>query len=258
MLYIRNDIPRISVVIPVYNGAIFLREAVESVIAQEYGNTEILIVDDGSTDNTPDEVITIIEEYRLSISIKYFRQENQGPSVARNTGILHASGDFIAFLDADDLFAPDKFKIQMGAFVKDADLDLVAGRIQYVSLEGAETREVKYDPDDQAVVHVHLGSMLVRKRVFEKIGLFDSGLRYSEDVEWWLRIREKPLHFVILHDITLHYRLHGGNMTRGLSGIGRPFLEALKKSLVRRRSTGNMHLKQMTESLKRDDKKEDE
>jgi hypothetical protein len=96
--------------------------------------------------------------------------------------------------------------------------------------------------------------MLTRRCVFDKIGLFDPALRYSEDIEWWLRIREVPLHYVILNTITLHYRLHGQNMTRGLSGIGRPFLEAIKKSLARRRESGHLHLMPMSDAMKRDEK----
>lgn len=245
--------PLISVIIPVYNGADFLGEAVESIIAQQHPHTEVIMIDDGSTDHTPEVAKAIVETYRTQISIQYHRQENQGPSASRNTGILRASGEFIAFLDADDLFPADKFAIQLRTFDNDPSLDLVAGRIQYVSLEGAEQRDVKYDPDDQALVHVHLGSMLVRHGVFDRIGLFDPGLRYSEDVEWWLRIREVPLHFVILHDITLQYRLHANNMTRGLTGINRPFLEALKKSLARRRTTGNLHLKTMSEGMEKNE-----
>ncbi len=242
-------VPKVSVVIPVYNGSRFLPEAVESIAVQGFPDTEVVIIDDGSTDETPVVARKMISAYRDRLAVSYQRQENQGPSAARNAGILRAVGDVIAFLDADDLYPPEKFKVQLAAFDDDPSLDLVAGRIQYISLEGAEEREVKYD-EDNAVVHVHLGSMLVRRHVFDTIGLFDAAMRYSEDIEWWLRVREKPLHFVILHDITLQYRLHDSNMTRGLTGIEKPFMDALHRSLARRRETGQMHLKPMSDARK--------
>ena len=234
----------ISVVIPAYNSQEFLAEAVQSVRAQGYPNIEIIVVDDGSTDRTAEIAKS------LGPDVQYHYQENQGPSAARNTGIVAAKGDFIAFLDSDDLYPSDKFAIQLNTFANDPSLEVVTGRIQYVSLDGAEDNPIDFESDDQTIIHVHLGSMLTRRSVFENVGLFDTSLRFSEDVEWWMRVREKKTRFVVLPDITLQYRLHGTNMTRGRSGIDKPLLSALKKSLDRRRASGEMHMNKMTDFVK--------
>ena len=103
--------PRISVVIPVYNRPVMLTEAVDSVLRQTYDDYEIIIVDDGSTDETADVAKRLVERWRPKIT--YLRQENAGPGVARNTGIAVARGEFLQFLDSDDLLAPEKFAWQL-------------------------------------------------------------------------------------------------------------------------------------------------
>ena len=111
--------PRISVIIPTYNSAVFLPEAVESVLSQTFLPQEVIVVDDGSTDNTED----VLEPFRRRIH--YIRQENQGPAVARNRGIAEAKGDLIAFLDADDVWVPEKTEIQVKVLRENPRIGLV-------------------------------------------------------------------------------------------------------------------------------------
>lgn len=236
-----SETPLISVIIPVFNAEKYVAQAIESVVAQGYANLEILIVDDGSVDNSR----SIVES--IDAPIEYFYQENSGPSAARNRGLFNAKGDFIAFLDADDLYPDNKFNTQLSTFEENPGLEIVTGRIQYVYLEGAEKKIIDFERDDNTLVHVHLGSMLSRRSAFDKIGPFDEGLRFSEDIEWWLRVRELKIPYKVLDEITLQYRLHESNMTRGRSGIDRPFFQALKKSLDRRRTKGDMYIKKMTD-----------
>jgi glycosyltransferase involved in cell wall biosynthesis len=223
--------PLLSVVIPVYNGTESLEGAVDSIRRQGYEPIEILVVDDGSTDGTADAAA------RLGQGVRYIRQENGGPSSARNRGLAEARGEWIGFLDVDDRWPEGKLAVQTARLAADPELQVVAGRIRYQNPDG--TGEMPdYVGAGQTVTHVHLGSALFRRSAFERVGRFDEEMRYSEDVDWFLRAREANLPMVILEHITLDYYRHAGNMTRGRDLRGLLFLQALKKSLDRRRQGG--------------------
>jgi glycosyltransferase involved in cell wall biosynthesis len=206
----------VSVVIPVFNGERFLREAVQSVLDQKYSPLEIIIVDDGSTDATE----TVARSF--SETVRYLRQTNQGPAAARNRGIEHARGDLIAFLDADDVWPEGKLELQLPYLINDRTIDIVMGRIQ--TGEFAEP-----------VFSVNLGSAIIRKYVFERVGFLDESMRYSEDVDWFMRAREGGAAIKTVEAVTLIYRQHDENMTRGKSASELNVLKALKRSLDRRR-----------------------
>ena len=214
--------PLVSVVIPVFNGERFLREAVQSVLDQQYSPLEIIVVDDGSTDNTA------IVARDLPEPVRYLHQTNQGPAAARNRGIEQAQGSLIAFADADDLWPAGKLESQLPLLIKDPRIDIVLGRIQQVLLSEAEEL-------GETGFSVNLGSAVIRKSVFERIGLFDETMRYSEDVDWFMRARESGAAIVTIDAVTLLYRQHEQNMTRGKSTAELNVLKALKKSLDRRR-----------------------
>jgi glycosyltransferase involved in cell wall biosynthesis len=216
--------PLVSVVIPVFNGERFLREAVESVLAQKYSPVEIIIVDDGSTDGTA----TVARS--LSETVRYLHQTNQGPAAARNRGIKQARGSLIAFADADDLWPADKFELQLPYLITDSAIEIVMGRIQQVLLSAT-----KADEFAEPAFSVNLGSAVIRKSVFERVGLFDETMRYSEDVDWFMRARETGVAITTIDAVTLFYRQHEQNMTRGKSTSELNVLKALKKSLDRRR-----------------------
>jgi glycosyltransferase involved in cell wall biosynthesis len=214
--------PLVSVIIPVFNGERFLREAVESVLAQQYSSIEIIVVDDGSTDGTANVAQSLPE------TVRYFYQTNQGPAAARNRGIEQAQGSLIAFADADDLWPADKLELQLPYLIKESAVDIVLGRIQQVFL--SEAQEIA-----EPAFSVNLGSAIIRKSVFERVGLFDETMRYSEDVDWFMRARESGAEIVTIDAVTLLYRQHEENMTRGKSTSELNVLKALKKSLDRRR-----------------------
>ncbi len=223
--------PLISVIVPAYNAARFLGEAIESIRAQRWEPLEILVVDDGSTDGTA-AVAEGLEGVRL------VRKENGGAASARNCGLKEARGEWIAMLDADDLWPADKLAVLAPRLLADEGLDVVTGRIQYVRMDGAEWQEYRFENEENTVSHIHLGAALYRKRAFERIGGFDESLRVGDDQDWWLRAREAGLRILILEEITLHYRLHGTNMTRGATAESLELIEVVRKSLQRRRAMG--------------------
>jgi glycosyltransferase involved in cell wall biosynthesis len=225
-----DSTPCISVIIPVYNGSMFLAEAIRCVHEQRYVPLEIIIVDDGSIDDTA-QLVT-----QLGADIRYVFQENGGPAAARNRGLSIARGDFIAFLDVDDLWPAHKLQLQASRLVETSGLEVVLGRIKYVRLAGAAEVRIQL-ADDDTLAYVHLGSGLFKRSVFEKVGDFDETLRYSEDHDWFLRARENGVQMTILDEVTLYYRLHEHNMTRDKKRVlDRQLVKVLKKSLDRRRS----------------------
>jgi glycosyltransferase involved in cell wall biosynthesis len=207
------DKPLVSVVIPCYNQAHFLGEAIESVLSQTYPHFEIIVVDDGSTDNTS-EVASDHQKVRL------IRQENQGLSAARNAGLYQSRGEYIVFLDADDRLLPEALEVgvkELGAHPKCA---FVFGYHNNIATDGSPlaTSHPPHNEPDQylALLHrcyIRMHAVMYRRSVFETVGGFDTSLGASEDYDMYLRIaREYPVYH---HDevVAEYRRRHGANMT---------------------------------------------
>jgi glycosyltransferase involved in cell wall biosynthesis len=221
--------PLVSVVIPVFNGEAFLRDAIESVLTQKYSPLEIIIVDDGSIDGTETVARSFAE------TVRYLRQANKGPAAARNRGIEYAQGSLIAFTDADDVWPETKLELQLPYLISDPAIEIVMGQIQQVSLSGTVNGQTQAEESTEPAFSVNLGSAIIRRSVFERVGLFDETMRYSEDVDWFMRAREAGAVIVTIDAVTLFYRQHEQNMTRGKSTSELNVLKALKRSLDRRR-----------------------
>jgi glycosyltransferase involved in cell wall biosynthesis len=226
----RSNSPLVSVVIPVFNGSRFLAEAIESVRSQEYEPLEIIVVDDGSTDSTAEVAA------RYGDEIRYVFQQNSGAAAARNRGIAEARGEVIAFLDVDDLWPQGKLELQAERLLRDPELDIVSGRVQFVCLPGAAEPDIEFESANQTLTNAYLGAALFRRRVFDYVGLFDTAFRYSDDQDWFLRAREVNARMVILEQTTLLYRLHETNMTRDKAAPQLELARILKRSLERRRA----------------------
>lgn len=222
---------RVSVIIPTYNCSQYLRKTVESVLSQTYKDFEIVIVDDGSTDDTKDKIDVLIKE---GAPIKYIYQENQGPAVARNTGIRNASGKYIAFLDADDLWIPEKLELQLEVLKKNRDIGLVYGDVQDFSESNKWLPDRQHFTPEQIArqsgwifpaffkreVHVPTSTVMVKKECFDKVGLFDENMKKicSEDREVFLRITRKyQAHYI--HKPLAFYRVRAGSLSRRINSL---------------------------------------
>lgn len=219
----------VSVIIPVYNGAAFLADAVESIQQQAYGPLEIIIVDDGSTDGTAETAAC------FSNSINYVYQSNQGPAAARNRGLKLARANIISFLDADDLWPANKLQRQLAFLADNPSVDVVLGLTQFMQLANAVESNSEFEKISDPRIFLNLGSAIFRKSVFNQVGLFDQTLRYSEDVDWFNRARETDVSILTHQDVALLYRQHQHNMTRNKVANDLNVLKILKKSLDRRR-----------------------
>jgi glycosyltransferase involved in cell wall biosynthesis len=223
----RSEQTLVSVIIPAYNAAPFLAEAIESVERQQYPRTEIVVVDDGSTDNTA-EIAT-----RFS-SVRYIRQPNRGIAAARNAGVLAASGTLLAFLDADDLWVEGKLALQLEALESQSNMDIVAGRVEQFCEPNCERSNAEITDAGDAYT---AGAMLIRKSDFLRVGMFNAALRVGEFVDWHSRAMNLGLREHRLDAVVLRRRIHGGNTTlRRQDSVG-DYLSVLKAHLDRKRQT---------------------
>lgn len=218
---------RVSVVIPAYNAARFLPEAINSVRQQTLTVHEIIIMDDGSTDDTE----SIVRA--LGDGILYIRQKNAGVSAARNRGIALATGEIIAFLDADDVWFPEKIERQLKVFQDHPDVALVAtdkaeidtqGKLLLPSLFKQQHLHTFFSSLNNAPIpqvmsllikvnFIPTSSVLVRKEALNRIGVFDTTIRYGEDLELWVRIAAQ-FQIACIPEVMLHYRRHDTNATQ--------------------------------------------
>jgi glycosyltransferase involved in cell wall biosynthesis len=217
------------VVIPVYNGAAFIADAVRAAMRQDYPALEIIVVDDGSTEDIAAALRDVLVDVRL------FRQENGGAASARNRGIRDASGDFIAFLDVDDLWPPGNLGAMVDHLLAHPEADVVRGRAQVTRYTSAGDPGEYLGNPAESFPH-YIGAGLYRRRAFERVGLFDADLRFGEDTDWYTRAAESKLPVHRLDEVTLFVRRHEGNMTRGKTIVEMNQLRLFKKMIDRRRS----------------------
>lgn len=219
----------ISVIIPVYNGERYLAEAVGSILAQEYPLLEIIAVDDGSTDRTPE----LLKSYT---KVRYVRQPRLGASAARNNGVRCSSGQWLAFLDADDLWTRGKLKVQTALLQSDPDLDMVFGYAeQFYSPEFEDSLKGKIQFAEGSMPGYVPGAMLVRKESFLKVGFFNEAFRIGEFIDWYTRALDGGLSSVLARDVVLRRRIHDANTGIRERDSRKDYLRVLKASLDRKR-----------------------
>jgi GT2 family glycosyltransferase len=223
-----DDLPLVSVIVPIYNGAAFLKDATEVILSQNYPSIEIIVVDDGSTDEI-DDVVT-----SLPVEIRYFKQENAGAAAARNRGIKDTSGDLIAFLDVDDLWPENNLRVLVDRLRANPDIAVVHG---YGQLMECDTRTGRYEyvGNPSESFPFYIGAGLYRRTAFERVGLFDSDLKFGEDTDWFNRAYEANIGLLRVPEVTLLVRRHGKNMTNGKSLAELNTLRVFKKQLDRKR-----------------------
>jgi len=183
--------PAVSVVIPAYNAAPYIAQAVNSVVTQTFTDWELIVVDDGSTDDTPERIAPFLSDPRISLH----RKPNGGDSSARNFGIKLARAELIALLDADDSWLPTKLEKQVAIMAKYPDIGVCGTAERRISQNGdilvPSSGEEFHGKAFPRLLYSPIADMsmaLIRREVFEKVGLFDETLPMSEDYEFWLRV----------------------------------------------------------------------
>ena len=214
--------PKVSIVIPVYNGERFLREALDSVFAQTFQDFEVICVDDGSTDGS----LAIIRKYGEMIAV--LRQRNAGGSAARNAGVAQAAAPYVAFLDQDDRWYPHKLERQVSVMEMESDVVLVLCNSDRMDAEGrmlqlgatlAERATLLDSPLGRLMEEDQLlsSAILVRREAFERAGEYDSELRGFEDFDLCARLKRQG-RFVFLEESGMCYRVHAGGFGQVTGG----------------------------------------
>jgi len=225
----KRENPLVSVIIPTYNRGRALKEAIDSVLAQNFSDFELIVVDDGSTDNTQD----ILSSYKEDIIV--LKQNNKGVSSARNRGITSASGRFIAFLDSDDLWLPQKLSIQVDFF--NANPDALICQTEEIWLRNGirvnpKKRHKKLSGDifepSLYLCLVSPSAVMIKRSLFENTGMFDETLPACEDYDMWLRVSSRYPVYLIATPLIIKRGGHADQLSR-FSGLDKYRIQSLKK-----------------------------
>jgi glycosyltransferase involved in cell wall biosynthesis len=227
--------PLVSCVVTCFNGSRYLDESLRSILDQSHRPLEIIVVDDGSTDDSADVV------RRYGDAVRYHRQENRGPAGACNTGLELATGDFVAFLEQDDLWLPDKTRRQLQEFETTPDLDYCVGQVQnfWIPELQAEAARHRDHPVMQPVAGYVVQTLLARRDVFSRVGRFQEPLRFAFACDWFVRASDAGAVGALVPEVLTRRRLHEHNFSRTHRAESRDqFLHIVKATLDRRRGAG--------------------
>ena len=204
------EAPLVSCVVPVFDAEAHLGDALESILAQSHRPVEVIAVDDGSTDGSLDVIA------RFAPRVRCVRRPNGGEAAARNTGVAAASGAFVAFLDADDLWEPGKLATQLARLAERPDIDLCFTRFQnfWAPELADEARRYEIGRMADPCAAWCIGTLLARRTVFERFGPFDETLRGSVNMTWFLEAATAGARIDVLDEVLMRRRLHPGNLSR--------------------------------------------
>ena len=237
--------PLATIVIPVFNGANYVSEAIESALAQTYRNIEILVVNDGSSDDgATDKAIS-----KYLKKIKYIKKTNGGVSSALNVGIREMSGEYFSWLSHDDLYTPDKIAKQVDALSRCNDNTLILCDNDFVDAKGERIQRpnigtVRWPTgvllDFSATLKIVFAgcsisgcSLLVPRKAFEEAGLFNESYRYMQDMDMWYRILMKGYNMYVTSDLGVHSRVHAEQLTVNGNNIGRQDAQEIGMNLIK-------------------------
>jgi glycosyltransferase involved in cell wall biosynthesis len=219
--------PGVSVVIPCFNQADYLGEAIESVLAQRSPVQEIVVIDDGSTD------ASLATAKRYGPTVRTVSRPHQGIAATRNLGVGQCSGDFVAWLDADDVWTPESLTARFEVLVREPAVDIAWGRTVEFFEPGVDVDDTRVAAGARAAPIA--GAMLMRRAVFAKVGVFDERLTLGETIEWCRRAVDAGIVFQEVAAVTLRRRIHHANTTRHIAGHV-DYLRIVRDALTHRRS----------------------
>lgn len=224
--------PLISCVVCCFNSERYLSQALKSIFSQTYGAIEVIVADGGSSDGTA----MVAAGYGKKV--RYIFEKTSTPSEIRNLGLRESQGKFIAFLDADDLWHPQKLALQMACFVKRPKLEICLSYAQMFWIEDLKNEDELYreSPRMKPVPGYATTTLLARREVFKKMGGFNPKLWFADATDWFMRAFEKKIPMQMLPEVLTYHRLHESNLTRRQTDASRDeFLNVMKMALDRRR-----------------------
>jgi glycosyltransferase involved in cell wall biosynthesis len=233
--------PLVSVILPVFNGECYVSQAIESVLSQHYVQSELIVVDDGSLDNSA----SIARSYK---EVHVLHQHNQGVAVARNSGITAARGTFIAFIDQDDLWSPNKLNVQVHYLMKNPEVQYVNAWTK-VFVEQGHALMSRYTSD--FMEHAHkartLGTFVARKSLFERVGIFQPKFRIACDVEWFVRLKGYSVPSYIIPEVLLYKRIHNSNLSSDIRTNRKEVFTILRDAIAQQRTNKDLQLSKTAE-----------
>lgn len=230
--------PLISCIIPVFNGERYLQETLDSVFAQTHQTLEVIVADDGSTDRSAE----LARSYRPPVlhPVIVVQQPNAGHAAARNLGLASATGEYVAFVDADDLWHPEKLSRQMERFAARPELGVVFTHLENFWSPDSDPASRPNDDAFRPLPGYTSVTMLARRELFARVGLLDVTLQHGNDRDWFCRAAEHGVVLEMMPDVLVRRRLHASNRSAALGNNSRAeYLRILKASLDRRRAAGS-------------------
>ncbi|MFT5112024.1 MAG: glycosyltransferase involved in cell wall biosynthesis [Parasphingorhabdus sp.] len=229
---IGKSAPLVSCIVPVFNCEKYVLETLQSIDNQTYEKIEIIVVDDGSTDRTAQ----ILQS--INIDICYIKQANQGAAAARKTGVDRARGEFITFLDSDDLWRADKVEKQSNCFQKMPDMDICISHIKNFWQPELEGERLNYENHtiSQPMPGYSWDTFMARLSIFSEVGEINAQVVHCDATEFFLRAQHAGVKIHVLEDVLVWRRLHEGNLSRQFRYESRKeYLSLVRQSLTRRR-----------------------
>jgi len=223
---------RVSVLMPVFNAEKYVEEAMKSVLSQTYKNIELICINDNSTDSS----LALLESFGDEI-IVINNKDNFGTSESRNKGIRRAKGEFLAFIDNDDIWEKNKLEVQMNHFNNNPKLDISFSYMKcFLSPElSEEVKNLRYCPPRPMPGYIP-STMVVKRASFDRVGYFDARWKNGESVDWLFRAKEAGLNFGIVDDVLVKRRIHETNKGALASSTNKSeYLKIIRESLARRR-----------------------
>ena len=229
--------PKVSIIVPAFNQAHFLRKCIDSALTQTFNDLEVIVVDDGSTDDTP----RVAGEFDTYDNFKYLRQDNMGCGTARNRGMNESAGEYLCFLDSDDFYHPEKVALQASILDESPDIDFVYCDIVTVDENGRESGQAFSVGESRKVLSgnifcsLFLGgyfpphTVMVRRAVLEKFGPFDTSFGGHSDYELWLRLAAEGCRAYYLDRKLAFYRVHSASMSKDIQHMNETHNGALEK-----------------------------
>lgn len=250
---------KVSVIMPCFNAEKYISESIESVLNQTYENFEIILVDDSSTDNTPNIIKKYVQKH--GDKLKYISQPNQGPSAARNNGVRNSTGDLIAFLDSDDIYVKDSLEKKIMKLKSDKELTLVYSDA-FIIYESELTNyhykkivEKFYEgyvfPQLMVNNFICTSTVMLKKEVFNSIGYFNEKIKGVEDYEFWLKISKKDFKIGLVDEPLTYYRIRKGSLTDNNLKNVEDLISVFNKFLNTNDDTNNRDKQLIKNNLKR-------
>ncbi len=223
----------VSVIVPLYNGAAYIHDALHSILRQSYAHLEIIVVDDGSQDAGP-AMVKSMDDGR----ILYVRQDNAGTASARNHGVRLARGRYLAFLDQDDLWLPNKLSAQMAAFAHDSSLDLALGYVWQAAIPPGDLPANALHGDGRRLAGYLPSVMTASRQAFLRVGEFSQAHILAESFDWFVRAQEKRMKQLLLDEVLVIRRIHQANKGIEHRHARGEYARVLKAAIDRRRGLG--------------------